>query len=209
MYKNLILLLFLILGVASCSSNMEEESNLTASVSEEQIQNLCINYASSVNSVADQLAKDTLMLNGYYKYEEEILTRGANIEDSKLVDSAKPLTSNLLENSEKLLIAFNIKDVSSLNDSEKIELALLLYADYMEQGQVTTRGGNITGNHYVDCALSALGISEISNVAKNGLLKYAQKAGGKALLKLTAKFAGKTVPYVGWALMAYDFYTCV
>lgn len=204
-----ILFLITMVGFTSCSSYMEEGSDLTTCTPEAQIQNLCINYAKSVHSVANQLSKDTITLNEYYLYEEEVITRGAIQENPVQVDSAKSLTSDLLDDSEKLLIAFNIKDVSTLNDSEKIELALLLYADYMERNQVTTRGGAITGNHYVDCALSALGICEISGAARDGLIKYAQKAGGKALLKLTAKVAGKTVPYVGWALMAYDFYTCI
>ena len=204
---NSLLLGLLSIVLFSCNSNVIEGD---AQVSPKaNITTECVQFSKILGNVADELNSDTALLNHMQRYRDVTETRGSCklLNEDKI--KAEKINSLLIESSKRLLEQFKIKDIQDISDNDKVLLATLLYADYMDTHTIKTRGGGISGNHYVDCALDALGIGGIGDMAKHGLSKYVERYGTKALLKTVAKFAGKSVSAIGWGLAIYDFATCV
>lgn len=204
-----IIIAALVVCLASCSVEKSELFGSDLHESSLSVNEEAKSLGANLNSIATTLNNDSIMLNNFLKNDYQVETRGGIAINTSLENQAKRLTSGLVLQSDSFLRSLNLPDVNKLSDSEKVEVALLLYAEYMADHQIYTRGGHITGNHYVDCALSALGIEEISQVASDGLIKYAKRVGAKTFLKTAAKFAGKTVSWVGWGIAACDFATCI
>lgn len=170
----------------------------------------CENYGESLKQLVAGYDKDTTMLYKLYDYDFTLMTRGNVTLTEEEEKKVSEITAGVVESSEQILKAFDIKDAVNLTEEEKMVVAMLLYADYMDNHSIAqTRGGAITGNHYVDCALSALGITALTDIASEGIENYVKKKGTKALLRTVGKFAGKSLSVVGWGLAAYDFATCV
>ncbi len=204
-----IIIAALVVCLASCSVEKSEQFSSNLYESSLSVNEEAKSFGASLNSVATTLNNDSVMLNNFLYNDYQVETRGGVAINANLENQAKRLISGLVFQSDSFLRSLNLSDVNKLSDSEKVEVALLLYAEYMTDYKIYTRGGKITGNHYVECALSALGITDISQIASDGLIKYAKRVGAKTFLKTAAKFAGKTVSWVGWGLVVYDFMTCL
>lgn len=205
---NFIFISIMLFGLTSCNSEVNDLAENKVPENVENISMECVEFSNSLKIAVDAFNKDTALLNKLFQYDYEISTRGTAGITHEEETKANEITNRLLTPSENLLSSFNIKDVQELSNEEKIALSILLYADFMDNS-FKTRGGDLTGNHYPDCALTALGIADLSDILKNGLSNYAKKKGGKALLKTIAKVAGKNLSYIGWGLTAYDFATCI
>lgn len=199
----------MLFNLTSCNSdvanNLQEEPIASEKLN---VALECDNFSKTLHGIVIELNRDTAYLNRLFDYDFAMTTRGNCTIKEGDMEKSEQIIKDLRIQSEKLLKAFEIKDLKQLTENEKMTLSILLYADYMNN-RYTTRGGHITNNQYVDCALTALGITGVSDMLKKGLLKYAQKEGGKAVLKVAAKTAGKAVAGVGWALAAYDFASCM
>ena len=203
---NSLLLGLLSIVLFSCNSNVEEDVQVPQKTN---FTTECVQFSKTLGNVADELNRDTALLNRMLHYRDVTETRGSCELPSEDKIKAEKINRLLIESSKRLLEQFKIKDTQDISDNDKVLLATLLYADYMDTHTIKTRGGGISGNHYVDCALDALGIGGIGDIAKNGLNKYVAKYGTKALLKTVAKVAGKSVSAIGWGLAIYDFATCI
>lgn len=155
------------------------------------------------------LQSDTAFLDTLFTISEERECRGTYEPHSESEYKAKEMLSGLIKSSYELLATYEINDVDSLSDQETLAVALLLYADYMDNHPTLTRGGSLSGNHYVDCILAAMGVKELSRVATDGITNYIAKYGTKDLVKVIGKFVGSKASYIGWGLTLYDFVTCV
>ncbi len=168
-------------------------------------------FAQALRGVAREYSSDELFLVNVFEHAHATDTRAMTSLGQEDEAKARALSEKLYDNADFLLnsLGFTEKDLSESTQDEKMFLAVLLYAEHMDKNRSVLRGGDITGNAYVDCALSALGIASITQFVSGSLENYAEKEGRKALLKAVAKAAGKTISWIGWGLVAYDFITCI
>lgn len=204
----LALSIFTLYGVSSCG---KEELSKPALVEHHHSDVQFEQFGRSLQSVAEGYSEDQEFLR---RVSDHVNTKGLRNQlplSFSDASKAEALGQQYLEASERLLHELGLRDVNTLSSDEKVLVATLLYAEYkgLSGSSDKLRGGAITGNSYVDCALSALGIGELSDIASAGLLKYAERQGTKALLKTVAKFAGRSVSALGWGLAAYDFASCI
>lgn len=203
------LLLVLFSFLASCSVDGSEELSTSGIGDLPSAQ--CHLFGRALHEYAEVCSQDSEMLSSISDYVYARDLRSVDSIPGVDVSKLEAYLSDLVELSDGFLEAFGIKDVREYSAGDKLVLCTLLYADYMDQHTPTSRlrGGGITDNHYVDCALSALGIREITQLATDGVGAFVKRYGAKALLKSVAKVAGKSLSWVGWGLAAYDFVTCL
>lgn len=206
LYMLLIALPFL---MCNACSNFENLPDSTIHESDSRKMLACKSMEQSLCKVGESLSEDSTLLNTLYSLYDKNATRSENVHSADSCIEAQKIVDALDKSSEDVFTAFQVEDTDSLTANEKRIVALALYAEYMDQHEFTTRGGTISGNHYVDCLTSALGIKELTKISKSGIEKYIKKYGAKKALKLMGKCAGKTLSYVGWGLAIYDFITCL
>ena len=78
----------------------------------------------------------------------------------------------------------------------------ILFSAIINDAYPITRG--VTGNKYVDCALSALGIDAVASLCNS--IKYGVKAAAKAALKAALTGASRTI---GATVVAIAFTACM
>ena len=162
-----------------------------------------------MRGISVELNRDTAYLNRLFDYDFAMITRSNYTIKEGDAEKSEQILKNIRIQSEKLLEAFEVKDLTQLTEDEKLSLSILLYADYMDNHNVSTTRGSISETKIFDCAKKALGITGVSNVIKKGIVGFAKEYGGKAVLQLVAKTAGKAVSAVGMVMAAYDFADCM
>ena len=200
----------MLFNLTSCNSdvanNLQEEPIASEKLN---VALECDNFSKTLHGIVIELNRDTAYLNRLFDYDFAMTTRGNCTIKEGDMEKSEQIIKDLRIQSEKLLKACEIKDLKQLTEDEKITLSILLYADYMDNHHTSITRGDISDQQIVECAKKALGITSMTEMAKRGLIEFAKKEGGKAVLKVAAKTAGKAVAGIGWALAAYDFATCM
>lgn len=194
-------------GISSCTQESHPQAKVTTEVTPPMALQT---FSQSLKNLQAAFAQDEGFHTSIFQHVHQEGRRASaplSLADQKKLNA---IISEFTSKSDSFLRAFGIKDIAQLTTEERLVLSLLIYADNHKIAiRQEPRGGAITDYPVVDCALSALGLSEATKWASGRLTDLASKAGGKALLKTVAKFAGKSLSTIGWALAAYDFATCM
>jgi hypothetical protein len=200
----------MLFNLTSCNSDVANNVQEETIASEKLNVDLeCNNFSKTLRGISVELNRDTAYLNRLFDYDFAMITRSNYTMKEGDAEKAEQILKEFRIQSEKLLKAFEVKDLTQLTEDEKFSLSILLYADYMDNHNTSTTRGSISDKKIVDCAKKALGITSISSVITKGLTGFAKEYGGKAVLQLVAKTAGKAVSAVGVAIAAYDFADCM
>lgn len=203
------------LGLYACSNDDAETVNTTTE------QTTLSAKRSELNVEEQQAMKDfnkslLEVFNDPYIYsvsskyvEVEIVDNETLLElKSKLSISSKNLLKVKFKEDEQIL-----SDLETLTEEEVISLASYFYT----ANQYQTYGGVYTDNLYIDCALDALSLGGaiqggayiLESGFQKGVERYIKENGAKAALQMVGKTIGRSLSYVGWAMAAYDFITCI
>lgn len=207
--KTLFFLLIPLLGFVACTKEKPLEDRSLPESIERPLS--FQKFGQALRGVAKEYSSDEKFLVNMFEYAHATDRRAMKPLSQEDEVKARALSKTLYDNADILLnsLGFKEKDLNQSSQDEKMLLAMLLYAEYMDRNGSTLRTGAITDNPYINCALSALGITDLTDLVSDGLEEYAKKKGKKALLKAIAKAAGKTMSWVGWGVAAYDFVTCI
>ena len=103
----------------------------------------CENYGESLKQLVAGYDKDTTMLYKLYDYDFTLMTRGNVTLTEEEEKKVSEITAGVVESSEQILKAFDIKDAVNLTEEEKMVVAMLLYADYMDNHSIAQTMGNV------------------------------------------------------------------
>ena len=200
----------MLFNLTSCNSDVANNVQEETIASEKLNVDLeCNNFSKTLRGISVELNRDTAYLNRLFDYDFAMITRSNYTIKEGDAEKSEQILKNIRIQSEKLLEAFEVKDLTQLTEDEKLSLSILLYADYMDNHNISATRGPISETKIFDCAKKALGITGVSNVIKKGIVGFAKEYGGKAVLQLVAKTAGKAVSAVGMVMAAYDFADCM
>lgn len=189
--------------MTSCSKmeNIQEQEDFNKKVDE---------YSTELIKATKIITAENYRLyNSFSEEYNQTLTRNKDI-DYKTEMYAKSILQSTKGAGIELLKSLNISsdEIATLSDDEIMTLSLLVYAE-SKKSTNQTRGGIITDEPFLNCAMTALGITSVTELIDGGITRLATRQGAKAALKTIAKAAGRTLSWVGWGLAVTDFVTCM